>query len=77
MVVDQDPDIQALTALRYLVERTAAEGRGVATSTAASEFRVYFAENVNEGPYLSSTDLLLGRVNAVRATQGTRGRLRP
>jgi len=75
MVVDQDPHMQALTVLRYLVEHAAAEGRGVATSTAASDFRVYFAENVNEGPYLSSTDPLPGRLDAVRATQGTRGRL--
>jgi LacI family transcriptional regulator len=75
MVVDQDPDMQALSALRYLVERTAADGNGVAASTATSEFRVYFAENIKEEPYLLSADALPGRADDLRATQGRRGRL--
>lgn len=52
MVIDQDPDNQAFTALRYLVEQTlSSAARTVPTSSC--EFRLYFAENVTEGQYLS------------------------
>ena len=52
MVVDQDPDTQALSALRYVVERATSDS-GSAPPISGSEFRVYFAENVKEGPYLA------------------------
>jgi len=51
MVVDQDPDMQAFGALRYVVERATAEGP-LSTPILGAEFRVYFAENVKDGAYL-------------------------
>ena len=51
MVIDQDPDMQALGALRYLIARTASEPP-VADLPTGCEFRVYFAENAKEGAYL-------------------------
>jgi LacI family transcriptional regulator len=53
MVVDQDPDMQAFSALRYVVERATSDG-GPAAPISGSEFRVYFAENLKEGPYLAA-----------------------
>jgi LacI family transcriptional regulator len=53
MVLDQDPDNQAFTALRYLVEQiNSTAERTVPTSSC--EFRLYFAENATEGQYLSN-----------------------
>ena len=66
MVVDQDPDLQAFSALRHVVERTAAEPSDVAAAATGSEFRVYFAENVKPEPYLASSEPSAGP-----------GRLRP
>jgi LacI family transcriptional regulator len=57
MVVDQDPDMQALSALRYVVERATSEA-GPAPPITGSEFRVYFAENLKEGPYLATDEPL-------------------
>jgi LacI family transcriptional regulator len=51
MVIDQDPDMQAMSALRYLIERTAAES-SQPRPLPGCEFRVYFAENVTRGLYL-------------------------
>ena len=52
MVIDQDPDMQAFSALRYLIERTASDTRPAAAA-GGCEFRVYFAENApREGEYL-------------------------
>jgi LacI family transcriptional regulator len=52
MVIDQDPDNQAFTALRYLVERAHSVG-AKKVPTSSCEFRVYFAENITDGQYLS------------------------
>jgi len=53
MVVDQDPDMQALRALRYVVERATSEA-GPPPPISGSEFRVYFAENLKDEPYLAT-----------------------
>ncbi len=53
MVVDQDPDMQAFGALRYVVERTTSDA-GSASPISGAEFRVYFAENAKDGAYLPS-----------------------
>jgi LacI family transcriptional regulator len=52
MVLDQDPDNQAFTALRYLVEQTNSIAEKM-VPTSGCEFRLYFAENATEGQYLS------------------------
>jgi hypothetical protein len=52
MVLDQDPDNQALTALRYVVEQTISTNKRT-VPTLSCEFRVYFPENATEGQYLS------------------------
>jgi LacI family transcriptional regulator len=67
MVVDQDPDMQAFSALRYLVECTTSE-TGMASTTSGSEFRVYFAENVREGPYLPMASSPLDPARPYRST---------
>ncbi len=54
MVVDQDPDMQAYSALRYVVERATAEPGAPQPVFSGSEFRVYFGENLRDGPYLPS-----------------------
>jgi LacI family transcriptional regulator len=54
MVVDQDPDMQAFGALRYVVERTTSDS-GSASPISGAEFRVYFAENAKDGAYLPAT----------------------
>jgi LacI family transcriptional regulator len=51
MVIDQDPDMQAFKALRYLVER-AVSNTGHASVTPGCEFHLYFSENIQEGLYL-------------------------
>jgi LacI family transcriptional regulator len=51
MVIDQDPDMQALGALRYLIACTASEAP-LADAPSGCEFRVYFLENAKEGAYL-------------------------
>jgi LacI family transcriptional regulator len=53
MVVDQDPDMQAFSALRYVVERATSDA-GSAPPVSGSEVRVYFAENLREGSYLTA-----------------------
>jgi LacI family transcriptional regulator len=50
MVIDQDPDMQAISALRYLIECTAGEGPKAALPTGC-EFRIYLSENTTEGTY--------------------------
>ena len=55
MVIDQDPDMQAFMALRYLVECTNPE-TARASPALGCEFRVYFTENAKEGQYLSADD---------------------
>jgi len=55
MVIDQDPDMQALMALRYFVERAGSDAEKT-SPTLGCEFHVYFAENVKEGQYLSVDD---------------------
>ena len=56
MVIDQDPDMQATMALRYLVERL--DSNGVKNSRISRcEFHLYFPENVEEGRYLLTGDL--------------------
>ena len=52
MVIDQDPDAQAASALRYLIERVASDAREL-TFPQACEFRVYFSENAKDEVYLS------------------------
>jgi LacI family transcriptional regulator len=52
LVIDQDPDMQAIMALRYLVER-ADSNTAQAPQTPGCEFHLYFSENLTEGRYLS------------------------
>jgi hypothetical protein len=52
MVIDQDPDMQATMALRYLVERLDSNGVKDA-GISRCEFHLYFPENVEEGRYTS------------------------
>jgi LacI family transcriptional regulator len=66
MVIDQDPDMQAATALRYLTERLASKARET-SDMSECDFHVYFSENVKRGRYLSEDD---PRVND-RATKRT------
>jgi LacI family transcriptional regulator len=51
MAIDQDPDMQIFSALRWLVERSEPGGANK-TAPSGCEFRLYFAENLREGPYL-------------------------
>jgi LacI family transcriptional regulator, galactose operon repressor len=53
MVIDQDPDMQAFMALRYLVECTNSDVDKTLPPSGC-EFHVYFTENVKEGQYLSA-----------------------
>jgi LacI family transcriptional regulator len=55
MVIDQDPDRQAFLALRYLVEQIGADRADAATDSHC-EFRLYFAENATQDPYLTTGD---------------------
>lgn len=54
LVIDQDPDMQATSAMRYLVQSTAADAdrSGLATKC---EFRVYFSENATQDAYLPTS----------------------
>jgi LacI family transcriptional regulator len=56
MVIDQDPDMQAATALRYLIERLDSNA-GKNSRMSGCEFHLYFSENVKEGRYLSTDEL--------------------
>ena len=51
LVIDQDPDTQAIRALQNTL---AALGMGASASLAErpGEFRLYFAENMGQQPYL-------------------------
>lgn len=51
MVIDQDPDMQAIMALRYLVEK-ADPGATPSALRPGCEFHLYFSENLREGQYL-------------------------
>ena len=55
MVVDQDPDMQAFMALRYLVECTNPNAARPSPALGC-EFHLYFTENVKEGQYLPADD---------------------
>jgi LacI family transcriptional regulator len=67
MVIDQDPDMQATMALRYLVERL--DSNGAKTSPMSkSEFHLYFPENVKEGRYLLADDLSLDQRPAAQSS---------
>jgi LacI family transcriptional regulator len=55
MVIDQDPDMQAIMALRYLIDR-ADLNEGKTPPASGCEFHIYFADNVKEGQYLSADD---------------------
>ncbi|PIO97903.1 LacI family DNA-binding transcriptional regulator [Pleomorphomonas carboxyditropha] len=52
MVIDQDPDMQAISALRYLVRSADTEDERPAPGEQGCEFRVYFSENFAEGAYI-------------------------
>jgi len=54
MVIDQDPDMQAFKGLRYLVERADPNANPTRLSPGC-EFHLYFAENLREEPYLSTS----------------------
>jgi len=54
MVIDQDPDMQAHSALRYLISQTAMPSEASFAPTGC-EFRVYFRENATDRPYLPSS----------------------
>lgn len=56
MVIDQDPDMQAFMALRYLVERADTNPAKTSPGSFGCEFHVYFTENVKEGHYLFPDD---------------------
>ena len=56
MVIDQDPDMQALLALHYLVECANPNPPRTLPGSPGCEFRVYFTENVTEGQYLPPDD---------------------
>ena len=56
MVIDQDPDMQAFMALRYLVERADTNPAKTSPGSFGCEFHVYFTENVKEGQYLFPDD---------------------
>jgi len=51
MVVDQDPDGQIMTALRHLLHATEVSDDDQPPNV-PTEFRLYFAENIRETPYL-------------------------
>ena len=51
MVVDQDPDGQIMTALQHLLH-AAEVSDSPAPPNVPTEFRLYFAENIRETPYL-------------------------
>ncbi|MFT3847654.1 MAG: LacI family DNA-binding transcriptional regulator [Propionivibrio sp.] len=51
MVVDQDPDGQIMTALQHLLH-AAQVSESAEPPNAPTEFRLYFAENIRETPYL-------------------------
>jgi LacI family transcriptional regulator len=56
MVIDQDPDMQATMALRYLIGRLDSNA-GKHQRMSRCEFHLYLPENVKEGRYLPSDDL--------------------
>ncbi len=76
MVIDQDPDMQAFTALHYLVEQI--EGTGGATSPGpVCQFHIYFAENLRDGEYLdASRDPTAPVVQASHLARETRSSLK-
>ena len=51
LVIDQDPDNQILTALHHLMHNCGVV-ESAPPANQASEFRLYFAENLRETPYL-------------------------
>ncbi len=51
MVIDQDPDGQVLTALQHLLH-AAQINENADPPIAPTEFRLYFAENIRDTPYL-------------------------
>jgi len=53
MAIDQDPDMQIFSALRWLVERSEPGGTNN-SAPSGCEFRLYFAENLRDGHYLAS-----------------------
>jgi LacI family transcriptional regulator len=56
LIIDQDPDMQAINAMRYLIESIISDLRHPGLPTGC-EFRLYFCENARDGAYLPSTDL--------------------
>lgn len=52
MVIDQAPDMQAISALRYLVSSADINSERPAPGEQECEFRVYFSENFGEGAYI-------------------------
>ena len=68
MVIDQDPDMQASMALRYIIERLDSNA-GNTSGPSGCDFHVYFSENVKEGQYLSADN---GGPMEVRAAQPKR-----
>jgi LacI family transcriptional regulator len=56
LIIDQDPDMQAINAMRYLIESTISDHPVLPT---ACEFRLYFCENARDDAYLPSADLKL------------------
>lgn len=52
MVIDQDPDMQAISALRYLVRSADTSSERPSPGEQECEFRVYFSENFGEGAYI-------------------------
>ena len=60
MVIDQDPDMQAFLALRYLVARTNSDAAKTLPPSKC-EFHIYFTENAKEEQYLSPDDRIADR----------------
>jgi LacI family transcriptional regulator len=76
MVIDQDPDMQATMALRYLVERLDSNG-AKSSRVSRCEFHLYFPENVKEGQYLLADDLSPNHRPAARAPSRVSRRPQP
>lgn len=53
VVIDQDPDTQAIRALQHVMAALGMAPSSLNSSEKTGEFRLYFAENMGKQPYLS------------------------
>jgi LacI family transcriptional regulator len=54
VVIDQDPDTQAIRALQYVLAAVGMAPPSLSPADNTGEFRLYFAENMGQQPYLLS-----------------------